>query len=32
MYDPEKKLAKGLAKEGDGRRDGRPAVRRLDNK
>ncbi len=30
--DPEEKLAKGLTKEGGGRPDGRPALRRTNNK
>ena len=32
MCDPEERLAKGLTKEGGGRRDGRPALRRINNK
>ena len=30
MYDPEERQAEGLAKEGGGRRDGRPALRRIN--
>ena len=32
MCDPEERLAKGLTKEGGGRRDGRPALGRINNK
>ena len=30
MYDPEERLAEDLMKEGGGRRDGRPALRRSE--
>ncbi len=31
MYDPKKRLDKGLAREGEGWRDGRPALIRISN-